>query len=290
MTQSPTDKTVEAVALKPCPFCGGPSTLIRPMGEWMANPDATGGSYGPDRYRVVCSGLYETPIRDCPGRGAYDTELEAIAAWNTRAPIPASPPSPAGDVERVAWTHVKNPPAVGGHYAVGGYVTTSLGRGFERAYATCIKTLDGPEWSHCDPQKAHIPIEYWYDLPSHPELAALQPSPSPAGDVERARVIDSLHQILNLDVAEIAKSPSFVRELVREAIAALQLSPSPASNGAMPAAGMGEVDKPTVERCIHILRGSLLAGYGPDALAQRDSDIAVLEREILASTTSGERS
>lgn len=88
-------------------------------------------------------------------------------------------------IARNGWTHVNEPPATGGHYAVGGYVTGTLGRWFERAFATCIKTLDGPEWSHCDPDKAYVPIEYWYDLPGHPEAAdALQAMTASPREVE----------------------------------------------------------------------------------------------------------
>ena len=32
-----------------------------------------------------------------------------------------------------------------------------------------------------------------------------------------------------------------------------------------------------IQRCINVLRGSLLAGAGEDARAQRDADIAILE-------------
>ncbi len=72
------------------------------------------------------------------------------------------------------WTHVKHAPPTGGHYAIGGYVDDGiLPRRFERAFATCIKTLDGPEWSHCNPDKAFVPISYWFKLPGHPERAAL---------------------------------------------------------------------------------------------------------------------
>lgn len=70
------------------------------------------------------------------------------------------------------WTHVKQPPKTGGHYAVGGYVNDGvLPRRFEPAFARCVLTLDGPSWSHCDDRKAHVPIEYWQDLGAHPEHA-----------------------------------------------------------------------------------------------------------------------
>jgi hypothetical protein len=46
--------------------------------------------------------------------------------------------------------------------------------------------------------------------------------PAPAADEVEAEVLDLLFQIDNLDPAEIAKSPSFVKETVRESIAAMQ--------------------------------------------------------------------
>lgn len=76
---------MSGVDIAPCPFCGGPGKMIHPMGDWVGRGEGIhGGAYGPERNRVVCAGLYDTPTRNCPGRGAYDTEAEAITAWNTR--------------------------------------------------------------------------------------------------------------------------------------------------------------------------------------------------------------
>lgn len=75
-----------AVELMPCPFCGGPGKIISTMGDWVGQGKGErGGAYGPSRRRVVCAGLYDEPIRDCPGRSCLPDEAQAIAAWNTRA-------------------------------------------------------------------------------------------------------------------------------------------------------------------------------------------------------------
>lgn len=68
----------------------------------------------------------------------------------------------------VQWTHVNTPPKVGGTYVVGGYVSGPP-RHFEVTFATCILTLDGPSWSHRLTGNVKVPIEYWVDLPPHPE-------------------------------------------------------------------------------------------------------------------------
>ena len=55
----------EFVGLEPCPFCGGESTVER-IGK-------SGYLY------IACNTAY------CCDFGRFDTESEAIAAWNTRA-------------------------------------------------------------------------------------------------------------------------------------------------------------------------------------------------------------
>lgn len=53
--------------LKPCPFCGGEAETL--------TADSMHGGY---LFGIMCN--------DCRSRGdVYDTEAEAIAAWNTRA-------------------------------------------------------------------------------------------------------------------------------------------------------------------------------------------------------------
>ena len=57
----------EFVGLEPCPFCGGEAETL--TAESM---------HGGNLYGVMCA--------NCAGRSdVYDTEAEAIAAWNTRA-------------------------------------------------------------------------------------------------------------------------------------------------------------------------------------------------------------
>lgn len=53
--------------LLPCPFCGGPAEIL--------TAESMNGGY---LFGIMCN--------DCRSRGdVYDTEAEAIAAWNTRA-------------------------------------------------------------------------------------------------------------------------------------------------------------------------------------------------------------
>lgn len=53
--------------LKPCPFCGGEAETL--------TADSMNGGY---LFGIMCN--------DCRSRGdVYDTEAEAVAAWNTRS-------------------------------------------------------------------------------------------------------------------------------------------------------------------------------------------------------------
>lgn len=53
--------------LKPCPFCGGEAEML--------TAESMNGGY---LFGIMCN--------DCRSRGdVYDTEAEAIEAWNTRA-------------------------------------------------------------------------------------------------------------------------------------------------------------------------------------------------------------
>jgi len=93
-----------AVDDRRCPFCGGPGKLISTMGEWVGVGNGPrGGAYGPERRRIVCSALYETPSRACPEGRICDTEVEAWAAWNTRAPTITPPVEGREDIERAAY-------------------------------------------------------------------------------------------------------------------------------------------------------------------------------------------
>lgn len=58
--------------LKPCPFCGSKYTQVRYMGGKWQGPSAFSSGY-----RGECCGCYAVTA-------AYDTEAEAIDAWNTR--------------------------------------------------------------------------------------------------------------------------------------------------------------------------------------------------------------
>lgn len=68
-----------------------------------------------------------------------------------------------------SWTPVKFPPASGGPYVVGGYITNGSLRSFNWAFASLTWTVEGPDWRHWDKARNHIPIEFWTELPAHPE-------------------------------------------------------------------------------------------------------------------------
>lgn len=80
--------------------------------------------------------------------------------------LDASPVS----ADRVRWTHVKQSPIAGGLYLVGGYVFDGTLRYFARTFASYRATTEGPEWSHKRHEDHRIPIEYWCEMPAHPEL------------------------------------------------------------------------------------------------------------------------
>jgi hypothetical protein len=69
----------------------------------------------------------------------------------------------------VRWTPVKRPPTAGGPYVVGGYLMDGSTRYFAWAFASLTLTVNGPEWRHWDKVRNHIPIEYWAEMPAHPE-------------------------------------------------------------------------------------------------------------------------
>lgn len=68
-----TDADVEAVALLPCPFCGGDDVIARETHDGPVRP-----------VEVIC--------RECGAQSdIYDDADKAIAAWNRRAAIAADP-------------------------------------------------------------------------------------------------------------------------------------------------------------------------------------------------------
>jgi len=73
-------------------------------------------------------------------------------------------------VKEPVWTPIKRPPAIGGPYVVGGYVTNGELTSFNWAFASLTWTVDGPDWRHWDKARNHIPIEYWTELPDQPKF------------------------------------------------------------------------------------------------------------------------
>ena len=61
--------------LKPCPFCGSKYTQVRYMGGKWQEPSAFSSGY-----RGECCGCYAVTA-------AYDTEADAMRAWNARAEV-----------------------------------------------------------------------------------------------------------------------------------------------------------------------------------------------------------
>ena len=59
--------------LKPCPFCGGEAIIMQENNWWVACTDCTA--------EIGFDGMTDTS--GCFGH--YNTEAEAIEAWNTRA-------------------------------------------------------------------------------------------------------------------------------------------------------------------------------------------------------------
>ena len=85
MTSSPEGRQEAAVALLPCPFCG--SKYL--MGQEPHDNHPVAGKF----YLYHDYGPLGSPARKCPidVRGHFDSEADAIAAWNRRALIPAKP-------------------------------------------------------------------------------------------------------------------------------------------------------------------------------------------------------
>ena len=111
-----TDPLNEPVALLPCPFCGVKGEELGLMCDREEGADNS----GPSR-RIQCYGCHiEAPF--------YDTQEEAIAAWNRRVPAPAD----------VAW--VGEPP-----FAEGGYGDLMCKAGEEYIAEYAFGNDDGPD-------------------------------------------------------------------------------------------------------------------------------------------------
>ena len=73
-------RLTDAGVLVPCPFCGGDADVV---------------AYDPRLLRPSRNHVYSVSCNDCEMMfgwdidygGRYDTEYEAMLAWNTRAPI-----------------------------------------------------------------------------------------------------------------------------------------------------------------------------------------------------------
>jgi hypothetical protein len=99
-------------------------------------------------------------------------------------------------------------PRVGGTYLVGAYDDTmNLPRTFVRFWASLFLFETGPEWQIRDAEHEHRTVEYWIDLPPHPEhVIRSRPQPSaPTGQAEpvaskdtaRLDFLDRLNASLN---------------------------------------------------------------------------------------------
>ena len=72
--------------MKPCPFCGGEADHT-----FRDNTGATADWCGPRQWWAYCDGPCSVTV------GFFETEAEAIAAWNTRHTIEAQ----AAEIERL---------------------------------------------------------------------------------------------------------------------------------------------------------------------------------------------
>jgi Lar family restriction alleviation protein len=96
-TNNPSDQAVEAVALLPCPFCGGEASadghirFSRPLNDawWPGNVPISEAFYV---NCVKCGAVSRSGIV-----GGYQTRDEAIERWNTRAI-----PTPPADTDLIA--------------------------------------------------------------------------------------------------------------------------------------------------------------------------------------------
>ena len=81
----------QAVALKPCPFCGATKPLkVTSAAELNCDDDDEFASWPhSDSFAVMCDARRPGGPGGCGASGGFfGTEAEAIAAWNKRAPLP----------------------------------------------------------------------------------------------------------------------------------------------------------------------------------------------------------
>ena len=81
----------QAVALKPCPFCGKHNTLTLTTAQELAEQDSNyDGEFWEhsDSWAVMCDAHRPGGPGGCGASGGFfGAEADAVAAWNKRAPI-----------------------------------------------------------------------------------------------------------------------------------------------------------------------------------------------------------
>ena len=83
---------MNSVMLKPCPFCGKHNTLTVTTAQELAEQDSNyDGEFWEhsDSWAVMCDAHRPGGPGGCGASGGFfGTEVEAVATWNRRAPLP----------------------------------------------------------------------------------------------------------------------------------------------------------------------------------------------------------